>query len=150
MLKLWRYPPQKIQSSHLKQQKLNSKNKHGRLWCMKPKTAFFTPVFEFFRVCLRFASFFFWGGGELLLFLFFLPTSEEKSCTKTPLSQNGGFRATFVDLLFLLPWSLEQALPLVHSHQYDHFNRSARWTEFDSDQSAYMDTRLSIRVVYYY
>ena len=105
---------------------------------------------SFFEFVFVLPHFFFWGGGELLLFLFFLPTSEEKSCTKTPLCQNGGFRATFVDLLFLLPWSLEQALPLVHSHQYDHFNRSARWTEFDSDQSAYMDTRLSIRVVYYY
>ena len=50
----------------------------------------------------------------------------------------------------LLPWSLEQAIPLIHSHQYDHFNQSARLTEFDSDQNAYMDTRLSIRVVYYY
>ena len=103
---------------------------------------------QFFRVCLGFPWFFFLG--KLLLFLFSLPTAEEKSITNTPLSQNGGFRAIFVDLLFLLRWSLEQAIPLIHSHQYDHFNQSARLTEFDSDQSAYMDTRLSIRVVYYY
>ena len=115
------------------------------------KDRFLYPSLRVFSSLSSFCLIFFLGGGgQLLLFLFFLPTSEEKSCTKTPLSQNGGFRATFVDLLFLLPWSLEQALPLVHSHQYDHFNRSARWTEFDSDQSAYMDTRLSIRVVYYY
>ena len=107
-----------------------------------------SSFFEFVFVYPDF--FFFFFREKLLLFLFSLPTAEEKSITKTALSQNGGFRATFVDLLFLLPWSLEQALPLVHSHQYDHFNRSARWTEFDSDQRAYMDTRLSIRVVYYY
>ena len=103
---------------------------------------------SFFEFVFVFPDFFF--REKLLLFLFSLPTAEEKSITKTPLSQNGGFRATFVDLLFLLPWSLEQALPLVQFHQYDHFNRSARWTEFDSYQSAYMDARLRIRVVYYY
>ena len=113
------------------------------------KDRFLYPSLRVFS-SLSSCSLIFFGGEKLLLFLFSLPTAEEKSITKTPLSQNGGFRANFVDLLFLLPWSLEQALPLVHSHQYDHFNRSARWTEFDSDQSACMDTRLSIKVVYYY
>ena len=115
------------------------------------KDSFLYPSLRVFSSLSSFSLiFFFFFREKLLLFLFSLPTAEEKSITRTALSQNGGFRATFVDLLFLLPWSLEQALPLVHSHQYDHFNRSARWTEFDSDQRAYMDTRLSIRVVYYY
>ena len=78
MLKLWRYPPQKIQSSHLKQQKLNSKNKHGRLWCMKPKTAFFTPVFEFFRVCLRFPWFFFFFFFGKNYSYFYFPCQQQR------------------------------------------------------------------------